>query len=131
MAAESEVSMSDQSAKADAGKLQLTLVPPELIEAVAVVRMYGNAKYPDGGPNNWQKVEKERYRDALCRHLLAYLREPYGIDYESGLPHLYHLLCNGAFLISKEIEDGTLPDAQTALEKMHRPEKKERKGIYG
>ena len=124
--------MSDQNAKADAGKLELNLVPPEMIEAVAVVRMYGNAKYPDGGKDNWKKVEKERYRNALFRHLVKYLQEPYGMDVESNLPHLYHLLCNGAFLVALEISDGTIPDAQTALAKMTRPEASQpRKGIYG
>ena len=124
--------MTNQSAKADSGKLELTLVPPELVEAVAVVRMYGNAKYPEGGKDNWKKVEKERYRNALYRHLLAYLREAYGSDYESNLPHLYHAACNIAFLLALEISDGTIPDAQTALQKMNRPEQKqERRGIYG
>lgn len=124
--------MADQSAKTDAGKLELTLVPPELIEAVAVVRMYGNAKYPEGGKDNWKQVEKERYRNALYRHLLAYLREAYGNDYESGLPHLYHAACNIAFLVAMEMADGTIPDAQTALAKMTRPEAPQpRKGIYG
>ena len=121
--------MNDQNAKADNGKLQLTLVPPELIEAVAVIRMYGNMKYHD--PDNWETVEKERYRDALCRHLLAYLKEPYGMDFESGLPHLYQLVCNGAFLVALEMADGTLPTAQEALQKMNKPEQKERRGIYG
>lgn len=121
--------MSDQTAKADAGKLELTLVPPELIEAVAVVRMYGNMKYH--APDNWKTVEKERYRNALYRHLLAYLREAYGNDYESGLPHLYHAACNIAFLVAMEMADGTIPDAQTALAKMHRPDAPQpRKGIY-
>ena len=123
--------MNDQSAKSDSGKLELTLVPPELVEAVAVVRMYGNAKYPEGGKDNWKKVEKERYRNALYRHLLAYLREACGSDYESNLPHLYHAACNIAFLLDLERADGTIPDAQTALQKMHRPEQKERRGIYG
>ena len=121
--------MADQSAKADAGKLELTLVPPELIEAVAVVRMYGNMKYHD--PANWKTVEKERYRNALFRHLVKYLQEPYGLDVESNLPHLYHLLCNGAFLVAIEILDGTIPAPEDALKRMHRPDAPQpRKGIY-
>ena len=124
--------MNDQTAKADNGKLQLTLVPPELIEAVAVVRMYGNAKYPEGGKDNWKAVEKERYRNALFRHLVKYLQEPYGLDAESNLPHLYHLLCNGAFLVALEVSDGTIPAPEEALAKMTRPEALQpRKGIYG
>ncbi len=112
----------DQRVKADAGKLKLTLVPPELIKAVAVVRMYGNAKYPDGGPENWRKVEKGRYQDALFRHFVAYLQEPYGLDDESGLPHLYHLACNVAFLVALEMDDSTIPLAEDALAQMNRPE---------
>ena len=64
--------------------------------------MYGNAKYPEGGPDNWKQVEPEWYRDALFRHLLAYLDDPEGVDAESGLPHLWHLACNAAFLIEME-----------------------------
>ena len=44
----------DQSAKADAGKIRPTLVPPALIEAVAAVREYGCSKY--GDPDNWRRV---------------------------------------------------------------------------
>jgi hypothetical protein len=90
--------------KADEGKLQLTLVPREMIRAVAAIRMYGNSKYPEGGPDNWKKVEPERYRDALFRHLLAYLDDPSGVDPESGLPHLWHLACNAAFLCELQKE---------------------------
>lgn len=90
----------DQTAKADAGKLQLTLVPREIIRAIARIRMYGTQKYAD--PENWRKVEKERYRDAAFRHFLAYLDDPAGKDEESGLPHLWHLACNIAFLCEME-----------------------------
>lgn len=84
-------------AKADAGKIRPTLVPTSLIRAVATIREYGCYKYHD--PENWRKVEPRRYRDALYRHLLAYLDDPHGVDEESGLPHLWHLACNAAFLI--------------------------------
>lgn len=36
------------------------------------------------------------------RHWLAYLDDPAGTDAESGLPHLWHLACNAAFLIEME-----------------------------
>lgn len=94
----------DQKAKADYGKEQLTLVPRRIIHDICAIRMYGNQKYPDGGPDNWKNVEKERYRDAAYRHFLAYLDEPQGKDKESGFPHLWHLACNIAFLC--EFEDG-------------------------
>lgn len=90
--------MDNQTIKADAGKLKPTLVPVGLIKAVAEVRMYGNAKYPEGGPDNWKQVEPQRYKDALYRHWLAYL-DGEMVDMESGLPHLWHLACNAAFLI--------------------------------
>lgn len=92
-----------QEAKHDAGKLKLTLVPRKIIKAVAAVRMYGNEKYPDGGPDNWKTVEAQRYRDAMFRHMMEYLDNPTGVDLESGLPHLWHLACNVAFLC--ELED--------------------------
>lgn len=94
--------MTDQTIKADEGKLRLTLVPREMIRAVAAIRMYGVDKY--GSAENWRAVEPERYRDALFRHLLAYLDDPAGVDPESKLPHLWHLACNAAFLI--ELEKG-------------------------
>ena len=92
-----------QTAKADAGKPRLTLVPRRIIWAIARIREYGNQKYKD--PDNWQQVEPQRYRDAAYRHFLAYLDDPHGIDEESGLPHLWHLACNIAFLCEMEDED--------------------------
>ena len=94
----------DQTIKADAGKLQLTLVPRQIIRDIAEVRMYGNQKYPEGGPDNWKQVEVQRYRDALFRHMLEYLDNPDGIDSESGLKHRKHMECNMAFIA--ELEDG-------------------------
>lgn len=89
----------DQSAKADKGKLELSLVNPELVKAVAGVRMYGTEKYGDS--ENWRKVEPKRYVDALYRHLLAYI-EGNEVDEESGLSHLAHMACNISFLLNKE-----------------------------
>lgn len=94
----------NQQAKADAGKLQLTLVPRGIIRAIARIRMYGNEKYHD--PENWRTVEIERYRDAAFRHFLSYLDDPQGVDEESGLPHLWHLACNVAFLVEMEERHG-------------------------
>lgn len=91
-----------QKAKSDAGKPKLTLVPRRIIFDIAQIREYGNNKYPEGGIDNWKQVEPERYRDAAFRHFLAYLDDPYGVDSESGLPHLWHLACNIAFLCDLE-----------------------------
>ena len=92
----------EQDAKADAGKPQLSLVPSQIIRDIARVREYGNKKY--GDPENWKTVEPERYRDAAYRHLLSYIDNPAGVDEESGLPHLWHLACNVAFLCEMEKE---------------------------
>ena len=97
--AEAWEAMNKQEAKADAGKPRPTLVPVSLIEAVASIREYGVAKYHD--PDNWKKVEPQRYRDAMFRHWLAYLKGE-KLDPESGLPHLHHCACNLAFLIETE-----------------------------
>lgn len=90
--------------KADYGKPRPTLVPVSLIRAVTAIREYGCSKYHD--PDNWRKVEAQRYRDALYRHWLAYLNGERN-DPESGYPHLWHLACNVAFLIEMEADNGS------------------------
>ena len=87
--------------KADQGKAQLTLVPRRILFDIARIREYGTRKYHD--PDNWKQVESKRFQDAMMRHMCAYLDDPQGVDEESGLPHLWHLACNVAFLC--EIED--------------------------
>lgn len=98
---ESVRAVRNQDAKADAGKPRPTLVPTSLIWAVAAIRGYGAKKYK--ADDNWKQVEPQRYRDALYRHLLAYL-EGEANDPESGLPHLWHIATNVAFLIEMEGE---------------------------
>lgn len=55
------------NAKADAGKPHPSYVPVALIRAVMAMREYGTAKY--GDPDNWRRVEPERYHEALLLHL--------------------------------------------------------------
>lgn len=86
----------NQEAKADKGKPQCRLVPSEIVRCIARIREFGTNKY--GSADNWKNVEKERYIDAMYRHLLAYIDDNEGVDEESGLPHLWHLACNVAFL---------------------------------
>lgn len=96
--------MNDQTAKKDAGKLELTLVPRQMFRHIARVRMYAvHEKYKHKPSDSWKEVEIERYRDAAFRHWLAYLDDPHGVDDESGLPHLWHLECNLAFLDEMEM----------------------------
>lgn len=99
----------NQTAKADAGKPRPTLVPVSLIQAVAAIREYGCTKY--NAPDNWKQVEPQRYKDALYRHWLAYLQGEQN-DPESGLPHLWHLATNAAFLIEMERDE---PPCQNSI----------------
>lgn len=101
--------------KYDNGKPKLTLVPTQIITDIARVREYGVEKYKD--PDNWKRVEIERYRDAAFRHFIAYLNDPYGVDDESGLPHLSHLACNIAFLC--ELEKSNKADKTKCLKCEH------------
>ena len=86
-----------QEAKADSGKPRPSLVPPALIRGVDAIREYGCRKYSD--PDNWRRVEPQRYWDALLRHVLAAWDDWQAVDPESGMPHLWHIACNAAFLM--------------------------------
>ena len=101
----------NQEVKHDGGKIRPTLVPVEIISAIAQVREYGCRKYHSS--DNWRLVEPERYCDALMRHWLHYIKDHKSKDEESGLPHLWHVACNVAFLIS--LEYPTLGDRDEVL----------------
>lgn len=87
----------DQEAKADDGKPILSLVPKQIIYEIEKVRNYGVKKYKD--PDNWKRVELERYHQALLRHTLAVWEDVQARDKESGLLHLSHIACNVAFIL--------------------------------
>lgn len=91
-------------AKNDDGKLKLSDVPPEIVESVAKIRAYGNAKYAD--PDNWKRVDPDKFHNALLRHILRAWNDPYAVDPESGLLHLEHAACNIAFLLALRKENG-------------------------
>lgn len=86
----------DQTAKADSGKLKISLVPTQIIKDIAQVREYSNRKYKD--PQNWKTVEVGRYVDALLRHTLEFVNDPNSKDSESGIEHYKHMACNMAFI---------------------------------
>lgn len=102
------------TAKADNGKPTLSLVPKEIIYEIEKVRSFGVKKYKD--PNNWRKVELERYHEALLRHTLAIWNDVDAKDKESGLLHLSHIATNIAFILEmlkdedKEVKYHTLSD---------------------
>ena len=102
----------DQNAKADAGKLQLSLVPTQIVKDIAEVRMYGNRKYKD--PDNWKTVEMRRYIDALLRHTLEFVADPNSVDSESGIAHYKHMACNMAFIC--EMMAGNVPQKCETVE---------------
>lgn len=89
--------------KYDSGKLRYSLVPPIAMRALAEVLTFGALKY---APNNWQLLDngKERYLDALYRHLEAY-RSGELVDPESNLSHLSHAITNIAFLLHFESKE--------------------------
>lgn len=92
-------------AKADEGKPKLSLVPTKIIFAIEKIRSYGNAKYPEGGINNWKTVESERHFEAMLRHAAKCWNNPYAIDPESELPHMFHMACDMAFFIEQNWDD--------------------------
>ena len=91
-------------AKSDVGKLKLSDVPPEIIEAVAKVREFGNRKYSD--PENWKRVDPEKFHDAMLRHVLHSWTDWRALDEESGLPAIFHIACNAAFLCAFLMGEG-------------------------
>lgn len=86
----------NQDAKADKGKYRPTIVPMQIIKDIAQVREYGLKKYKE--EDNWRRVEVRRYIDAIVRHYIEMLYDPFSKDDESGIEHYKHIACNVAFL---------------------------------
>lgn len=92
---------SNEGTKADAGKLRMDLIPPELNVAVSDILTFGATKY---GDRNWEKgMDWGRVYGALQRHLNAWWdpNQP-DIDEETGKSHLWHAACCIAFLVAYE-----------------------------
>lgn len=90
------IGTNDQTAKADAGKLPISLVPTQIVRDIAEVRRFGDIKYKSS--DNWKTVEMRRYIDALLRHTLEFVDNMESVDAESGIPHYKHMACNMAFI---------------------------------
>ena len=99
----------EQEAKADVGKMRISLVPLQIISDIAEVREYGITKYKD--PDNWKRVEIERYANALFRHFAAFLHAPGSVDAESGIAHYKHMACNMAFICALMAEKDSADNA--------------------
>lgn len=89
--------------KDDVGKLRMGLTDPHVDREVAAVLTYGARKYAPGG---WRHVPrwKERYVDALLRHMTAY-RSGEVYDAESRMAHLAHVICCAHFLLGLEMRE--------------------------
>ena len=85
----------DQRFKFDADKPMMDLIPPKAIIRLGRVMSHGYLEYGVG--ETWRNVEQCRYVAALLRHLLDHMSGDY-YDKKSGMPHLWHVLANAAFL---------------------------------
>jgi len=85
--------------RANAGKVDYTLIPADASEAEALVWMHGQEKY---GRGNWEKLWGEDTVNVVLasafRHMMA-IQKGEMVDPESGLPHAAHVRCNMAMLI--------------------------------
>lgn len=90
-------------AKDTKGKAKITLAPMQILKDIAEVREYGVKKY--GSVDSWKEVPIEDYRDALLRHIIEYIKDPSGVDKESGIKHYKHIACNMAFICEMESKD--------------------------
>ena len=73
--------------KADSSKTRMSLIDPDFIIGLADILTHGAEKY---AADNWKLIDPSelyRYKDALLRHLYAYLSGEL-IDQDSGRPHL-------------------------------------------
>lgn len=81
----------------DSGKLRFDLIPPEADIALAEILTFGARKYAD---RNWELgMDWSRCVASLKRHLSRW-ESGEVTDPETGKPHLWHLLCNVAFLVT-------------------------------
>ncbi len=88
-----------EAIKHDSAKTRLELLPPEFLDATAVVLAFGAQKY---GERNWEQGMKwSRVFGAMMRHMWAWWRGE-KVDPETGYSHLWHAACNVAFLIAYE-----------------------------
>ena len=106
--------------KFDNGKLEMAEFFsqfPKALKGLCTVAQYGKIKYSEGNGNvNFKEVPnaKKRYKDAMVRHMMAYLEGEW-LDSESLCPHLFHLLWNVGALIELDIVATTF-DIRKALD---------------
>ena len=98
--------MSDEyfKRKADAGKLDWSLLPLDALTGLVRVLEYGADKY---AADSWKKIPdaERRYKAAMRRHQVA-IDSGELFDPESGLPHIDHVACNAMFLSWFQAQEG-------------------------
>jgi hypothetical protein len=96
-----------EARKDDRDKARYDLIPPEAIEALALVLTYGAAKY---GDRNWELgMPWGRVFGAAMRHLWAWWGGQHK-DPETSMSHLWHAQCCLAFLIAYEAREAGTDD---------------------
>jgi hypothetical protein len=91
--------MTKAAVKFDNDKVRYDLLPPEGVEAVAVILTGGAAKYT---ARNWEQgMDWSRPFGACLRHLFAWWRGE-DRDPDTGKSHLWHAATNVFFLIAYE-----------------------------
>ncbi len=92
----------EEGRKYDGGKPMMSLVPPHALEEMAKVLTMGAKKY---AVDNWKYVEdgKQRYMDAMLRHINAYIKGERD-DPEFGTHHLAHAACCVFFVMSFDLD---------------------------
>jgi hypothetical protein len=84
-------------ARANNGKVRLSLFPMHLVAGATRVLMWGATKYAEW---NWAKGGRwSTAFDCMMRHMFKYWFFREELDEESGMHHLDHALCNLMFLI--------------------------------
>lgn len=118
---EAIVAGGNSDGKADAGKTRMSLLMVQFgreLRGIAKVLTFGALKYPKPPlDDSWRSVPnaRQRYADALYRHLDKVLVEGEWLDPESGESHFAHAHCNLLFLeqlIGEERKGIKLPTAQ-------------------
>jgi hypothetical protein len=91
--------MTKAAVKYDNDKIRYDLLPPEGVEAVAVILTGGAVKYT---ARNWEQgMDWSRPFGACLRHLFAWWRGE-DRDPDTGKSHLWHAATNIFFLIAYE-----------------------------
>lgn len=73
--------------------------PSSRFKSFVTLRSFGSmARRSTTTPDNWKKVELQRYIDAFYRHWLSFIEDNNSKDAESGIEHYKHMACNMAFI---------------------------------